>query len=153
MSNQAYNPNWTTAEYFAWNGKLASQGMAAKAARGEYPSAAPLGYKNVRTPEGTRLEIDPETAPLVREAFRLHAQGLSIRKILRIVTERGLRSKHGKPLGPSALHHMLSNPVYHGVIMWNGQKANGAHQPIAPRAPSNKDTGKAEVGQSTWDRL
>ena len=97
-----YDPNMTTAEYLAWNGQLASQGMAEKAARGEYPGCAPLGYTNVKTNEGNTVEIDPTTAPLVREAFLLSAKGLSLRKIVGLPTEKGLRSRNGGLLDPPA---------------------------------------------------
>lgn len=124
----------TTREYHALTGKLASRGMQLKAERGIYPSAAPLGYKNVRINGESRLEIDPEVAPLIRHAFELHKSGRSVRKVLRTVTAKGLRSNRGKILTPSALWHILKNPVYRGIVRWNNTDYLGVHEPILPRA-------------------
>jgi len=132
MNHPAYNPDWTTAQYLSWNSKLTRRGMELKAERGEYPSAAPLGYRNVRTPSGSRLELDPETAPLIRDAFKLFNEGHSVRKILAVLTEQGLRSRRGKCLRPSALYHILHNPLYRGHVMWNGRTIQGVHPPLAP---------------------
>lgn len=120
----------TTAEYFAWNGKLASEGMARKAARGEFPGCAPLGYKNVRDHRGSRLEIDHVTAPHVRRAFEMAAEGVSIRKIAAALNAAGVRSRLGRPLGPSSVHHILGNPVYAGYLRFAGRLIKGSHEPL-----------------------
>src|ERR1051325_9732006 len=47
------------------------KGMLEKAEQGQYPSKAPLGYKNNTLTHV--IEIDSKTAPLVQELFRLYA--------------------------------------------------------------------------------
>jgi DNA invertase Pin-like site-specific DNA recombinase len=45
--------------------------MLEKAEQGQYPSRAPLGYRN--NTATSLIEVDPETAPLVQELFQLYA--------------------------------------------------------------------------------
>lgn len=105
-------------------GELASQGLERKARSGVHPGRAPLGYKNV----GKGIEIDPETAPLVREAFKRAAiPGMSLRMVLREMTARGLRSRNGKPLSISAIWYVLRNPFYVGKVCWRGILIPGSH--------------------------
>jgi site-specific DNA recombinase len=47
------------------------KGMLEKAEQGQYPSKAPLGYKNNTLTHV--IDVDPETAPLGQELFRLYA--------------------------------------------------------------------------------
>lgn len=120
----------TVGDYHALTGKLASRGMQLKAERGIYPSAAPLGYKNVHRHGESRLEVDPEVAPLIQLAFAHHQQGLSIRKSLRILTEAGLRSRRGNVLTASALLRLLRNPIYRGLVRWKGKEIVGHHESL-----------------------
>jgi site-specific DNA recombinase len=96
-------------------------GMKAAAARGRWVWPAPLGYRNVRD-EANRptLVLDPERAPLVREAFELAAAGTSMAEIVRRLRARGLRGKGGAEFDRAALHYMLRRSVYAGVIRVKG---------------------------------
>ncbi len=55
------------------------------------------------------------------------------------MTERGLLSKNGKPLSPSNLHKLLTNPVYKGMIAWHGELFPGEHPAL--------------VSAEIWDRV
>jgi site-specific DNA recombinase len=117
--------------YHGYLGQRASYALAAKARRGECPGCAPTGYRNVRTGQGTRVEIDPHLGPLVREAFYLAGRrGLSLRKVLAELTPKGLMSRRGQPMGPSALRNILTNPFYVGMLRYKGQLAPGRHEPL-----------------------
>ena len=107
------------------------RGMRRKAERGGYPYCAPLGYRNRRDDLGQAyIEPDLDTAPFVREAFEMAAQGMSLQKILNAMTARGLRSRPGKRLGPSALLGVLTNEVYLGRTRLGGSSWRASHGPI-----------------------
>jgi hypothetical protein len=80
-----------------------------KRARGEVTGRVPLGYKVVYDERGYNptVVVDPEVMPLVEEARRLRAEGMSIRKICRITAASGLRSRHGRIIGPSSMVKIL----------------------------------------------
>jgi len=100
--------------------------MSRKASSGTLPGCAPVGYRN--TMQG--IEPDPVLAPLIGEAFDLAASGMSLRMILREMTARGLVSRTGGILSIGALHYILHNSFYIGLITWNGKEIKGNHQPI-----------------------
>lgn len=67
----------------------------------------------------------------MQQAFYFAAEGkYALRKILRVMTERGLRSRRGKPLTVSVLHKMLTNPFYTGKMRFRGELYVGLHQPL-----------------------
>jgi site-specific DNA recombinase len=70
--------------------------------RGRWTFPAPLGYRNVHRPDGSKtIEPDTEVAPLVRRAFELYAKGIhSKREVLEQVTILGLRTKLGNKMSP-----------------------------------------------------
>jgi DNA invertase Pin-like site-specific DNA recombinase len=103
--------------------------MAAKAKKGLYPSYAPLGYVNDRL---TRTIVhDPERAPLVKELFDTYAETeMSLLDLTHWAKMRGLRTRKGQWLQRSTIHKLLSNPIYKGVVRWNGVISPGSHPPI-----------------------
>ncbi len=113
--------------------------MDQKAAQGGWPARAPFGYRNVRRDGPGRrgqsvLEPD-EQAPLVAWAFERYAAGsLSVSALTGQLAEKGLRNRLGNPLGISAVHRMLRNPVYVGVVRWRGVEREGIHHPLVSRA-------------------
>lgn len=114
--------------------------MAQKAKRGGTLGKAPLGYLNVRERfEGREVRtvaLDPERAPLVREAFELYSEGdLTLERLQAALTDRGLttRPTNRWPAGQvsiNKLHQMLSDPYYKGVIEWQGELYPGRHEPL-----------------------
>lgn len=129
----ARDVNLAVAKHYVNNLRLeVRKGMDEKVAQGGWPHRAPLGYRNDRD---TRTIVpDPATAPLVVYAFERYATGLvSLSDLATELNERGLRSRNGSPVYPSALHKMLSNPIYTGRIRYKGVIYPGAHEPlIAP---------------------
>lgn len=110
--------------------RLTRSGMAQKAERGEFPGRAPLGYRNVRTRRGAHIVIDPETAPIVREAFRLAAGGRAVRHVHERLANSGLVARQERPFSPLRLRHMLMNPFYVGMFRFRNRLFQGAHQPL-----------------------
>src|SRR5258708_10287970 len=103
--------------------------------QGRWITVAPLGYLNVRRKGEARVEIDPSVALLVQQAFYFAAEGkYSSRKILHIMTERGLQSHRGKPLMVSVLQKMLTNPFYIGMMRFKNEQYIGLHQPLIEKS-------------------
>lgn len=127
------------AEFYSANlGQEIRKGMDQKAAQGGWPVRAPFGYRNVRRDgPGRRSEsvLEPDQqAPMVVWAFERYSTGeLSLDLLTEALAEKGLRNRLGNPPGKSAIHRMLRNPVYAGVVRWKGVERDGIHQPLVSR--------------------
>lgn len=109
----------------------AMKGWDEKLAQGWMPSQPPAGYKNARQHGRTIHVINEDTAFMIERAFRLFLEpGQCVRKITVELAECGLVNTKSKPFGQSAVHKILRNPYYMGVIRFNGKLYQGAHEPI-----------------------
>lgn len=84
------------------------------------------GYRRVKLQgrKGWTLEIIPEQADVVRSIFAWYADGMDGQPVgTYLIADRlnqiGLPSDRGGPWIPSTVRHMLTNPVYAGMIRWN----------------------------------
>jgi site-specific DNA recombinase len=108
------------------------KGMREKAEQGLYPSAAPLGYRNVLGSRDKKtIEPDPQYAPMVRKLFEWYATGsYSLKDVTKKAYNEGLRSRTGAKVSRSTIHAMLTNPIYYGDFTWAGKHYHGAHEPL-----------------------
>ncbi len=106
--------------------------MPYKVARGEYFGVAPIGYENYGEIRGHRnISPDAFAAPLIKDAFLLASKGhYSIGYIANYLTEKGLKTSKGKPIGKSHTRSILSRPVYYGYFMFKGELYKGDYAPI-----------------------
>jgi site-specific DNA recombinase len=113
------------------------RGIRQKLRRGEWPGLAPFGYIN--NPKTRNIEPDPVKARVIKKAFEEYAQG---RHTLESLGQRlsfwGVVSKTGKPLCKATLQRMLTNKVYIGLIVHNGETYEGNFEPIVSRATFEK---------------
>lgn len=131
-------------EKFIWNIKVSvaqfytdnlseevKKGQMEKIRQGWLPTKPPLGYKTVGE-KGHKIHvIDEEKAPLIRKMFELYATGnYSLKKLVQIMYEEGLRTRSGNKLCKSRLAKLLSDPFYYGGIRWNGQIYQGKQEPL-----------------------
>jgi len=72
-------------------------------------NTVPLGYKKI----DRRLEIDPETAPLIRRIFDEYVGGKSAATIARELNEQGL-TVNGRAFLSETVRHWLCNEVFIG---------------------------------------
>ncbi len=115
-------------------------GMKRKAEVGGTTGRAPIGYRNVTTMVDDRpvklVEIDPDRASYIVEAFTLYATGdWGLISLLDHLTEEGLRTRASakvasKPVALSQLHRMLRNPYYRGDIVVKGVTYPGRHKEL-----------------------
>ena len=111
-----------------------SLGMKEAMKRGRWPFPAPLGYVNLRRPDGTEtLEHDSERAPLIRKAFELYATGLYTKnEVLEQINLQGLTTVRGNRLTPQSFGKMLTHPLYMARVRndeW-GIDVEGDFEPI-----------------------
>ncbi len=138
-------------------GQEISKGLDQKAAQGGWPGRAPFGYRNVRRDAPGRrgesvLEPDQQS-PLVVLAFERYATGeLSLASLTEALAEKGLRNRLGNPPGVSAIHRMLRNPVYPGVVRWRGVDRDGAHPPLVSRKLYDTVQGVLDAHSSGGER-
>ena len=119
-----------------------TDGRVTKAKLGGTPGRAPLGYLNKRRWDGSNdiryVEIDAERAPHVVWAFQAYATGdWPLRELVEALYERGLRSRptSKRPAGKvsqSAIHRMLHNPYYIGIVEFRGVQHEGSHPKLIP---------------------
>ncbi len=113
------------------------RGIRQKLRRGEWPGLAPFGYVN--NPKTRTIEPDPTKARVIKKAFEEYAQG---RHTLLSLGERmsfwGVVSGTGKPLCKATLQRMLTNKVYLGLIVHNGETYEGGFPAIVSRATFEK---------------
>ena len=113
------------------------RGIRQKLRRGEWPGLAPFGYVN--NPKTRTIEPDQMKARVIRKAFGEYAQG---RHTLESLGQRlsfwGVVSGTGKPLCKATLQRMLTNKVYLGLIVHNGETYEGGFPAIVSRATFEK---------------
>lgn len=89
----------------------------------------PLGYKSV----GKKLVVDEETAPIVREAFSMFAEGHTVADICRTFNAKGYKSSKGTPFGKSSFTKIFRNEKYIGVYQFHDYRAEDVIPPIIDR--------------------
>lgn len=114
--------------------------MRNKAKNGGTIGKAKLGYLNIRKDvDGylvNSIALDPERAPLVKEAFELYATGeYTLEQLCEEMDDRGLRTKPtpkrpSAPLSRSYIHRFLKDLYYTGVVTYEGEIFAGRHEPI-----------------------
>lgn len=95
---------------------------------GRWPGgASPTGYKKV----DKLLVPDEPRSQYVVKSFELYASGShSILSLKRELDKQGFRSQNSKPLTKSNYHIILTNPIYYGMMRWNGHLYQGKHLPL-----------------------
>ena len=108
------------------------RGQRQKLRQGIWPKMPPVGYLNDRV---TRTIVpDPERAPLVQKAFELYATSeYTLDRLTETVNDLGLTGRNGLPLARSQYHRVLRNPIYCGIIRYNGELFGGKHEPLVSK--------------------
>ena len=106
------------------------RGQRQKLRNGVLPLKAPFGYVN--NPKTRGIDVDPVTAPIVKEMFEMVASDQwSFADIARYVSNTyGLRRASCKPWHIDRVKRHLTSKFYVGIITFNGEYYDGAHQPI-----------------------
>ncbi len=103
------------------------RGKRNKVKDGIWPQMAPLGYVN----ENRMIVPDIVNAPLIKKTFEAYATGnFTLRQLRDKFNELGLKRKSGKELAVSNYQKLLKNPIYTGLMLYNGEIHEGKHEPI-----------------------
>jgi site-specific DNA recombinase len=101
-----------------------------KAKKGIFPMRPPMGYKYDLEKKTHYIDPDKEsTMRFIFDSFDFEHTGISIREFRDIINDKGFRSPTGKLWSTAQLHHILSNPFYHGEFRFRDQIWPGTHQP------------------------
>lgn len=102
-------------------------GKKARADEGKWHggSTQPIGYDYVNG----YLEINEYEAMQINEIADLFLENTPIRTIVRMVTEKGYKHKHGV-WEAKTVRRMLTNPVYIGMLQSKNGTKKGIHKPI-----------------------
>ncbi len=94
-------------------------------------SKATFGYRRVKVNDGLKehppLEVDPATAPVVKEIFENSMRGNGLKEICEAVNDRGVTNR-GKRWHKGGLHYLLTNEAYTGIAVW-GRTSKGENDP------------------------
>lgn len=117
----------------------------------------PLGYRVVNSPDSDgrtrkRLEIDEQTAPLVRKIFEMYAGGKTQMQIISWLNEQGYKSSKGNRFSKSSLSDMLKNEKYIGIYTYAVGTKQSKH---VKRDGTVKIPGAipAIIDEETWERV
>ena len=114
------------AEYYSAElGQKVSRNLKQNAERGWFNGGyPPFGYKVVEVDCSTykkkKLEIDKETAPIVKEIFEMRANGTEVKDIVDFLNEKGCKTVMGNKFQKSSLTSMFKNKKYIGTNVYSG---------------------------------
>jgi len=102
--------------------------MRQRAENGLTHGRPPFGYR--RAPRSP-LEPDPDTAPVVREMYRLRYSGASVEEIRTYLEDAGVPTLQGAPAWRwGVVDVILKNPVYKGTVVSGQVVRPHAHEPL-----------------------
>ena len=99
-----------------------------KVKEGIWPQMSPIGYVNVK---GGGIIPHTDLAPLVKKTFEAYSTGnFTLREVRDKFNGLGLKRKSGRELAVSNYQKLLKNPIYTGLMRYNGEIFEGKHEPI-----------------------
>ena len=112
-------------------------GKEARAKEGKYAGswAVPIGYDYI--PEKDALIINEYERMQVLEVFDLFFAGVGIRRIIKIMKEKGYSHKHGT-WNDKTIRNVMRSKTYLGMLRFRGDWVQGLHDPIISQATHEK---------------
>ena len=106
-------------------------GMREAVRDGRYVWGAPLGYNNVKINSRSTIAPDAKMFPLVQQTFELIAQNkYPTEEVRKIMEERGLVNRKGKPICKAFFYHVLKSEIYTGWVTKFGERHKGNFEPL-----------------------
>jgi hypothetical protein len=110
------------------------RGIRAKCEMGWRPGVAPLGYMNRAFAGVKDIIIDPDRAPIIKEAFERAAyRSYSGRRLKEWMDEAGFTTRTGKNITVSMVYLMLRNPFYYGSYQYGKEWYKGSQEPLTSK--------------------
>jgi site-specific DNA recombinase len=118
------------------------KGREAGAKAGKHQSGpAPFGYRrdySKRVSDGVLLVPSPEEAEVVKMIFREYLRLRSMKRLIRLLDEHGLRTRRGKQWSRAGVSWILKNDTYVGRVHFGNIRVRGRHESIIPPILFNK---------------
>lgn len=95
---------------------------------------APIGYKW----DNAKIIIDYNKSQIVKEIFSLAIKGLSSQKIADTINAKGYTTDRGNKFSKQAVHLILTNDFYTGVITHGNIKKDGNHEALINKVTFGK---------------
>lgn len=118
------------------------RGREAGARAGKHQSGpAPYGYRRDyqnRGHEGVLLVPDAHEAEVVRMIFREYLRLRSMKRLIKLLDEQGLRTRRGKRWSRAGVSWILKNDTYVGRVHFGKIRSRGKHDSIVPPIVFNK---------------
>lgn len=102
---------------------------------------APFGYRrdySKRNAEGVRLVPDPEEAEVVKMIFREYLRLRSMKRLIKLLDEKGLKTRRGKQWSRAGVSWILKNDTYIGRVHFGEIRVKGQHESIVAPITFNK---------------
>lgn len=114
--------------------KRVQNGMKKRAEQGYFTSVRPFGYLVDSSTTPTSSMLDPDRAHLVQELFEVvRSRRLTLVEAVKWAKNRGLRTRTGRSLSKGAVHFILTNPAYYGMIKSKHGVFPGKHDAIVSK--------------------
>lgn len=118
------------------------RGREAGARAGKHQSGpAPYGYRRDyegRKEDGVLLVPEPEEAEVVRVIFQEYLRLKSMKRLIRMLDERGLRTRRGKRWSRAGISWILKNETYVGRVHFGRIRTKGRHASLVSPITFNR---------------
>ncbi|NNG66127.1 recombinase family protein [Caldanaerobacter subterraneus] len=74
------------------------------------------GYRRI---DKFTLEVIPEEAEMIKFIFEKYAEGYGMRQLVKLLDEKGYKTREGKSFNVNTIKKILSNPIYMGHVVRN----------------------------------
>lgn len=119
-----------SAEYYSANlAQNVKRGLMDNAKQAKVANSLPLGYKS---DSSKKYIVEPIGAAIVKEIFELYDSGVSYKDIVKILNEKGCRTKNGTPFSKNSLYSILKNERYTGTYIYGDIRIENAIPVIVP---------------------
>lgn len=112
---------------------------------------ASFGYRWNETK--TALELDPNEAPIRKEAFKIFLECKRVKATARILNERGYRTRNGAKFSYCTVNNMLTNPIAKGLRRSNWSVTEGNKRTIKPESEWIYTEAPAVVSEEIFDAV
>lgn len=125
-------------------------GMQKRAEKGYWNGGSILGYDSV----DKQLVINEQESEIVREIFKLRADGKGYKFIANTLNDRGIKTKKGKDFSIPAIKLIVNNHIYIGKVVWkkhqewSTKRREGRVEPICVDGVH-----EAIIEQELWERV
>ena len=137
-------------------------GLLARAREGKWNGGAVLGYDIVKIEDeakqkgkGSKLEINPKEAEVVKLIFELYAKGKGYKAIVSYINTLGYETKKGNQFSVGGIKEILLNPVYVGMIRYNVRQDwnEKRRKKINPNPILVEGEHEAIIDQELWEKV